>query len=126
MRNGKSFLLLRRINTMSRSRSLLLVARYLLLCLLLTSGFCLLPAAFGQSATATLSGTVVDQNGSVIPGVEITMVNTGTSLQRHATTNGEGYFTVPLLSPGIYTVTARGQGFAPIEVPNVILNVGDQ
>jgi hypothetical protein len=42
------------------------------------------------------------------------------------TTSELGSFTVPLLPPGTYTIKARGNGFTPIEIPNVTLNVGDQ
>jgi hypothetical protein len=94
-------------------------------CLLLIA-FCVLPCAFGQSATATLSGTVEDEQGAVIPGAAITLLNSNTALQRQATTNDEGSFTLNLLPPGTYTVTVRRDGFAPIEVKNVVLNVGDQ
>src|SRR5262245_31574315 len=97
----------------------------LVVCLLPTA-YCLLPTVFAQLATATLSGTVVDQSGAVVPGVAITVLNTGTSLQRQATTNSDGYFTVPLLSPGTYMISARRDGFAPLEIPNMVLNVGDQ
>src|SRR6266571_1410634 len=93
---------------------------------LLLTAHCSLPTVFGQSTTATLSGTVVDQNGAAVPGTAITILNAGTSLSRQATTNDEGNFTVPLLSPGGYTVSARRDGFAPVEIPNVVLNVGDQ
>ena len=79
-----------------------------------------------QSTSATLSGTVEDQNGAVIPGAAIVIQNVGTSLKRVATTNDEGSFTVPLLPPGTYTVTVRRDGFTPLEVRDVILNVGDQ
>ncbi|HEV8487324.1 MAG TPA: TonB-dependent receptor [Blastocatellia bacterium] len=81
--------------------------------------------AHAQSTSATLSGTVTDQNGAAIPGATITILNTATSLQRQATTNDEGYFVVPLLSPGTYTVSARRDGFAPLDI-HVTLNVGDQ
>ncbi len=104
-------------------------------CLLL-SAFCLILllithhssriTVFAQSATATLSGTVIDQNGAVVPGVEITVMNPATALERQVTTNDAGYFTVPLLPPGQYVVTARRSGFAPAEIRNVVLNVGDQ
>jgi hypothetical protein len=92
----------------------------------LLSAFSLLPSAFAQSATATLSGTVEDTNGAVIPGVAITVTNTATALQRKTATNDTGYFIVPLLPPGTFIVRAERDGFAPVETQNVVLNVGDQ
>src|SRR5260370_23620405 len=83
-------------------------------------------SAVAQSSTATLTGTVEDQNGAVVPGVSVTVQNVGTSAERQATTNDSGSFTVPLLLPGTYTITARRDGFTPLEIRNVTLNVGDQ
>jgi carboxypeptidase family protein/TonB-dependent receptor-like protein len=94
--------------------------------LILFLAFCSLPSVFGQSATATLSGTVKDQNGAVVPGTTVTAENKTTGLKRQATTNDEGYFTIPLLPPSGYSVTAQAEGFSPVEVSNVVLNVGDQ
>src|SRR6266487_2604608 len=91
----------------------------------LLSAFCLLPTAFAQSATATLSGEVVDQNGAVVPGANVTVTNTGTGQARHANTNDSGNFTVPLLPPGTYTINAQHEGFSPVLIENVVLNVGD-
>jgi hypothetical protein len=93
--------------------------------LFLLSAFYLVPTVTGQSATATLSGSVVDQNGAVIPGAIVTLENTANGLNRKATTNSEGNFTFPLLAPGTFTVRVENQGFAPVEVQNVVLNVGD-
>lgn len=93
-------------------------------CLLLFA-FCVLPSTFGQSASATLSGTVEDQNGAVVPGATVTVENKATGLKRQATTNGDGSYTIPLLPPSAYTVTAQAQGFSPVQVSNVVLNVGD-
>src|SRR6266850_2689730 len=110
-----------------RRRSLLLTARCVLpTVLLLLTAHCSLLTAFGQSATATLSGTVEDQNGAAIPAANVTVKNIGTALQRQTTTNDQGYFTIPLLPPSTYTVTVESKGFAPVEVQNVVLNVGDQ
>ena len=107
---------------MNHQRPLSFAVRSLLLLAL-----CALPlAVHAQSATATLSGTITDQNGAAIPGVTVTVTNVGTRLKRETVTNDEGSFTVPLLPPATYTVGARREGFAPIEVPNVVLNVGDQ
>src|SRR6266446_2474025 len=94
-------------------------------CLLL-SAYCLLPTVLAQGTNATLSGTVVDQNGAVVPAVEISVVNPATSLERTATTSDQGFFTVPLLPPGTYSVTAKRDGFSGVRIPDVVLNIGDQ
>jgi hypothetical protein len=79
-----------------------------------------------QTATATLSGTIEDQNGASIPGVLVTIENIGTTLKRETTTNESGYFSVPLLTPGRYVLTARRDGFMAVQFPDITLNVGDQ
>jgi len=102
--------------------------------LLLRCAFCLLvitcnsslDAALAQGTTATLSGTVTDQNGAVIPDVSIAVINIAQGFQRSTTTSGEGAFVVPLLPPGHYTVKAEHNGFTPTEVRDVVLNVNDQ
>lgn len=83
-------------------------------------------AGVAQTGSANLSGTVQDENSAVIPGVEIIVKNDATSIERHTTTNESGYFTVPLLPPGTYTITAARSGFTPTKATNLILNVGDQ
>src|SRR5258705_12383830 len=102
-----------------------LSALWLLLVLLVThhSGIITVHA---QGATATLSGTVTDQNDAVIPDVSISVINIAQGFQRSATTNGEGAFVVPLLPPGNYIVKAEHAGFTPTEVRDVVLNVNDQ
>ena len=79
-----------------------------------------------QSATATLSGTVTDEAGAVIPGVNITVINIAQVFQRATITNADGRFVVPLLPPGNYSVKAEHTGFSPAELKDVILNVNDQ
>jgi len=98
-----------------------------LICACFLLALCALPFGFAraQSTTATLTGTVEDANGAVIPGATVIVINTGTRLERRATTNGEGYFVITLLPPSSYVVRVENQGFAPVEVQNVVLNVGD-
>jgi hypothetical protein len=74
---------------------------------------------------ATLVGTITDQAGAVVPGVKVTLLNLDQGLKREATTGENGYFTVPLLQPGRYLVTAEKSGFAVAEVKDVILHVAD-
>ncbi|HLA12826.1 MAG TPA: carboxypeptidase-like regulatory domain-containing protein [Pyrinomonadaceae bacterium] len=89
---------------------------------------CALPLtlARAQSSTATLSGTVEDQNGALVPGANITVLDVNTRRQRETTTNDQGYFVVPLLPPTTYKVSVARTGFATVEVQSVVLNVGDQ
>lgn len=84
------------------------------------------PLRYMQSPTATLSGTVVDENDALIPNVNIAVTNADTALQRKVVANAEGYFSVTLLPPGRYAVSALRQGFTTAEVQNLKLNVGDQ
>ncbi len=83
-------------------------------------------AALGQSATATLSGIVVDEKEAVVPNAKVTLINVNTRLQREATTNTDGYFTIPLLPPSTYKLRIERNGFSLVEVNDIVLNVGDQ
>lgn len=82
--------------------------------------------AQAQSATATLSGTVTDERGAVVAGVNVSAINDATNLVRKTTTNTDGFFTLPLLPPGVYSLNVERDGFAPVGKRDLILNVGDQ
>src|SRR5262245_17401176 len=79
-----------------------------------------------QTNTATLSGTVTDNSGAVMSDVAITVSNAATGLTRRVTTNREGFFTVPLLPPGIYSLRAERNGFSPLDVSAIDLPVAGQ
>lgn len=76
-----------------------------------------------QSTSATLSGTVTDENGAVVPGANVTVTNPATGVQRQATTSAEGAFNIPLLPPSTYTILVERQGFATAKLSDVVLNV---
>jgi protocatechuate 3,4-dioxygenase beta subunit len=59
-------------------------------------------AALAQSANATLSGTVTDESGGVLPGVEITITDTDRGTSRRTVTDDEGRYRVSELVPGNY------------------------
>jgi len=82
--------------------------------------------AFGQSATATLTGAVTDPQGAVVPGATVIVYNDAIGIRRQATTNGEGSYTVAQLPPSVYSVRVEAHEFAVAEVANVILQVGQQ
>lgn len=66
---------------------------------------------FAQTVTGTLSGTVTDATGAVIPNAQVTAKNLETSFSRSGTTNGEGYFNMPFLPLGAYDVIVETKGF---------------
>ena len=85
--------------------------------LLLTVG------AAGQSTTGTITGTVSDVSGAVLPGVEVTVINEGTNLTRNLITNESGNYTAPQLPIGRYRVEALLPGFQTAVQSGIGLNV---
>ena len=77
----------------------------------LVSALTVLPSAFCQINTAALSGTVKDKSGAAIPGASVLVVETATGISRTVEANQVGFFNVPLLQPGEYSVTVTKQGF---------------
>src|SRR5690349_7197987 len=79
----------------------------------------------GQTSTASVGGTVLDETGAVVPNVAVTVVNLGNGLQRVTLAGAQGTFVIPLLPPGTYRLTAQRDGFRPAELTELVLNVGD-
>jgi len=86
-----------------------------------------LPAsvAHAQTATATIGGIVVDATEAAVPRVVLTLVNTATALEREAIASGRGDFSFSFVPPGRYILKARQEGFAPSQLNDITLNVGD-
>src|SRR5574342_974355 len=74
--------------------------------------FFLAVTVFGQAGiNATLSGTVTDATGAVIPGVQVQSKNTGTGVTSTTLTNESGTYRFPSLQPGNYEAGAPVPGF---------------
>jgi hypothetical protein len=86
----------------------------------------LAPAASAQTSGASLLGRIQDKDGGPLPGVTVTATNTETGLDRSATSGADGTFLLPSLPVGTYTVRAELEGFAPVTVESVRLNVATQ
>ena len=82
--------------------------------------------ARGQVTGATLSGTVTDSSGAVIPGVQVSIKNRATGVVRNITTDEVGFYSAPNLLAGNYDVTASQPGFSTVVQSNVLLAVGAQ
>jgi hypothetical protein len=86
---------------------------------------CFQPAdLLAQSATASVTGLVSDSSGAVIPNATITLVNSATNESRTATSNGQGYYSFPLLPPATYSLRVEAQGFAQFTQQSIRLDVG--
>jgi hypothetical protein len=87
---------------------------------------CLLYAAPLFAQTADVSGTVIDQLGAVVPGAKVRLVNQETLVERNLTTNAEGIFRAPFITPGHYQLFAEAQGFSTEAIRNIKVDVGAQ
>jgi hypothetical protein len=85
--------------------------------ILLTLLFCV--GGFAQS-TGTITGTVLDESGAVIPNGNVTITNKATSFARTVTTNAEGYFSAVALPAGDYDVKAEVAGFRTLVRPATV------
>ncbi len=63
------------------------------------------------STTATITGTVTDASGAVVPGVAVKITNQGTNIVTTSTTNADGVFVAPGLTIGTYSVSVSKDGF---------------
>src|SRR5881296_1141829 len=82
--------------------------------------------AVAQITSATLSGTIKDQTGGILPGVDVVVKNLETGLTRSVVTDANGYFTVPGLAPGKYEARASLQGFTTAVQTGLVLEVAQQ
>src|SRR5258705_7679789 len=73
---------------------------------------CLSATAFGQADTGSISGTVRDSTGGVVPDAKVSVRNIATSAERSAETDSSGGYAIPGLSSGTYDVTISKAGFA--------------
>ena len=79
---------------------------------------------YAQVSGATLSGTVKDSSGGVVPKAKVAITDTGTAVTRNAVGDDSGIYTAPNLLPGNYTVSVTAPGFSTAVRSGVTLTVG--
>ncbi len=94
-----------------------------LLCLILYILVGALSVITAQTINGSISGNVLDQQGAVVPGAVVSVVNTETGAQRTATTNDEGRYTISGLPVGVYNIKIESTGFAAATRENVQVSV---
>ena len=89
-------------------------------CLLLISA----PYATAQVDEGSITGTVVDASGAVVPGAHVTLLNNDQGLTLETTTSPSGVYTFSPLRIGSYTLSVTAPGFAKTTQQNLTVNVG--
>ena len=103
-----------------QAKAITLVALSLLVALLALPG-----TTYAQSITGSISGSVVDESGGVIPGADVTVINEASKGVRRSVTNSDGFFAFASLPATTYTVQVSIAGFNTYEVTGLELRSGD-
>lgn len=72
--------------------------------------------------TSTITGTVTDPSGAVVPNAQVTVTQEETGTQQATATNGDGLFELPGLAVGHYTLTITAAGFNTYKKTGIVVN----
>jgi len=81
-------------------------------------------SSVAQSPTGTIGGRVVDPQNAVVQGADVTVTSNTTGVAHSAKTNHDGLYTVPLLPPGVYTVSVQTPSFKTEQRNNITIQIG--
>jgi hypothetical protein len=84
----------------------------------------LMPVSARCQATATLTGSVKDQSGAIVPRAAVTVTNQATKARWTSVTTGAGLYTVPDLPPGNYDLSVSAPGFRQFVQSGISVIVG--
>ncbi len=86
----------------------------------LVAGFLLSSVpAWNQAVSGSITGLVTDSSAAAVAGANVTIRNNGTQVATQVTTTDTGYYSVPNLIPGTYSVSVEAQGFKAYRVDQV-------
>ena len=92
--------------------------------LLLMLGFSLSTPLFAQQYLGTLNGSVADATGAKVVGAEVTAKDLTTNFVAKGLTNSEGSYTIPSLTPDVYSITINAKGFRTETRTDITLTSG--
>lgn len=78
-----------------------------------------------QQLTGTISATVYDQSGAVVPGATVILKNTESGDVRRTTSDASGYFTFTAVQPATYSISVSAKGFTTWALSGLVMNLGD-
>src|SRR5581483_6653667 len=80
-------------------------------------------SVFAQVYTGSITGTVKDPSGAVVPNAAVTVTDVAKGFAYQAKSDANGIYSVRNLPPSTYDVKVSVAGFAPYERANVVLEV---
>src|ERR1700716_328926 len=86
--------------------------------------FLFISVSFGQSQRGTITGTVTDKSGAVIPNAKVVVTATATNTTSTMDSGEAGQFTVTNLSPGDYSIRVEKDGFKPSLTKGLAIDAG--
>ena len=95
-------------------------------CLVVLVAAVIAAPAGAQTTGAVLQGTVSDDQGGVLPGANITVLNVETGWSRETVADARGWYRAPALAPGRYEIRASLQGFVTLVRAGLVLTLGQE
>ncbi len=83
-------------------------------------------SAPAQSTAATISGTVTDSSGAVVPAAKVDIINTGTHQTHEVQSNASGQFVFPAIDQGNYDVSVEKDGFKKLTRTGITVQPQDR
>ncbi|MGH9865783.1 MAG: carboxypeptidase regulatory-like domain-containing protein, partial [Candidatus Acidiferrales bacterium] len=80
------------------------------------------PVSLAQTSKGTVTGTVTDPSGAVIPNAAVTLTQKETNAKRDTTTNGAGIYRFEAVNLGTYTLNVKAPGFSDAEVAGIVVS----
>ncbi len=82
--------------------------------------------ANAQLTRGSIAGTVTDSSGGTLADAQVTITNLGTNISRSITTNEVGFYRLPALEPGVYSVKIEKTGFGTVEAKDVTVRTSQE
>ncbi len=77
-----------------------------------------------DAQSASINGLVTDSTNAAVPKVTVELLDPATKTKQTAVTNGSGFYTIPSVMPGQYTINVSGGGFQPETLTDVTVTIG--